>query len=70
MGGVLEKARDYKVKEASKCPNGLRYGIVSMQGWRYEMEDAHSSVIQLDDDVFKGILHHHFYVVLLGHTKI
>lgn len=55
MGGVLEKARDYKVKEASQVVNGHRHGIVSMQGWRYEMEDAHSSVTQLDNDTFKGI---------------
>jgi serine/threonine protein phosphatase PrpC len=28
---------------------GLRYGLSSMQGWRIEMEDAHSAVIGIPD---------------------
>jgi len=28
---------------------GLRYGLSSMQGWRIEMEDAHSAVLGIPD---------------------
>ena len=48
MGAFLEKPKTEKYNE-SKTGAGLRYGLSSMQGWRLEMEDAHSAVIGLPD---------------------
>jgi len=44
MGAFLEKPKTEKYNESSGGA-GLRYGLSSMQGWRIEMEDAHSAVI-------------------------
>ena len=44
MGAFLDKPKTEKHNE-SGSGNGVRYGISSMQGWRVEMEDAHSAVI-------------------------
>lgn len=44
MGAFLDKPKTEKYNE-SKIGAGLRYGLSSMQGWRIEMEDAHSAVI-------------------------
>ena len=48
MGAFLEKPKTEKYNE-SKSGAGLRYGLSSMQGWRLEMEDAHSAVIGIPD---------------------
>ena len=48
MGAFLDKPKTEKYNE-SKSGGGLRYGLASMQGWRVEMEDAHSAVIGLPD---------------------
>lgn len=48
MGAFLEKPKTEKYNE-SKSGAGLRYGLSSMQGWRLEMEDAHSAVIGVPD---------------------
>jgi len=48
MGAFLEKPKTEKYNE-SKSGAGLRYGLSSMQGWRIEMEDAHTAVIGLPD---------------------
>lgn len=53
MGGFLDKPKTEKSSEAGQG-NGLKYGVVSMQGWRVEMEDSHSAVTQVND-TFKGI---------------
>ncbi|XP_050300616.1 protein phosphatase 1A [Anthonomus grandis grandis] len=42
MGAFLDKPKTDKFQEAGEG-NGLRYGVASMQGWRVEMEDAHSA---------------------------
>ncbi|XP_016968862.1 protein phosphatase 1B [Drosophila rhopaloa] len=48
MGGFLEKPETGKqVSEGDG--NGLRYCVSSMQGWRLEMEDAHSAVCRLKE---------------------
>jgi len=52
MGGFLDKPKTEKSQECNEG-NGLKYGVVSMQGWRVEMEDSHSAVIGLPGD-FKG----------------
>lgn len=46
MGAFLEKPKTEKFNEAG-MGNGIRYGLASMQGWRMEMEDAHSAVTGL-----------------------
>lgn len=52
MGGFLDKPKTEKTVDSGQG-NGLRFGVVSMQGWRVEMEDSHSAVTALDDN-FKG----------------
>ena len=54
MGGFLDKP---KIEKSHECGegNGVKYGVVSMQGWRVEMEDAHSAVTSLPDE-FSGKL--------------
>lgn len=46
MGGFLDKPKTEKAQEHGHG-NGLKYGVVSMQGWRVEMEDAHSAITGL-----------------------
>lgn len=46
MGAFLDKPKTDKVTDKGSG-NGLRYGVSSMQGWRVEMEDAHSAMIGL-----------------------
>lgn len=53
MGGFLDKP---KTEKSQLCGNGngVNYGVVSMQGWRVEMEDSHSAVIGLSEEL-KGM---------------
>ena len=44
MGAFLDKPKTEKQTDGG-TGNGLRYGLSSMQGWRVEMEDAHSAII-------------------------
>ena len=46
MGAFLDKPKMEK-HNAQGQGDGLRYGLSSMQGWRVEMEDAHTAVIRL-----------------------
>jgi protein phosphatase 1B len=48
MGAFLDKPKTEKYNE-SQSGAGLRYGLSSMQGWRIEMEDAHSALIGIPD---------------------
>jgi len=48
MGAFLDKPKTEKYNE-SKVGGGLKYGLSSMQGWRIEMEDAHSAIIGIPD---------------------
>jgi len=48
MGAFLDKPKTEKYNESS-VGGGLKYGLSSMQGWRIEMEDAHSAVIGIPD---------------------
>ena len=48
MGAFLDKPKTEKYNE-SKTGAGLRYGLSSMQGWRIEMEDAHSAIIGIPE---------------------
>lgn len=48
MGAFLDKPKTEKYNE-SRVGGGLKYGLSSMQGWRIEMEDAHSAIIGIPD---------------------
>lgn len=48
MGQFLEKPKTEKHNASGKGQD-LRYGLGSMQGWRVDMEDAHATVLQLDE---------------------
>ncbi|CAD5122054.1 DgyrCDS10506 [Dimorphilus gyrociliatus] len=48
MGAFLDKPKTEK-HNSEDSGNNIRYGIGSMQGWRVEMEDAHSAKIGLDN---------------------
>lgn len=56
MGGFLDKPKTEKA-HATGQGNGLKFAVVSMQGWRVEMEDSHSAVTGLPGD-FKGCFQH------------
>ncbi|BFZ12061.1 hypothetical protein BsWGS_15100 [Bradybaena similaris] len=46
MGAFLDKPKTEKHNEGG-VGNKLRYGLSSMQGWRVEMEDAHTAVVSI-----------------------
>ena len=46
MGAFLDKPKTEKHNSRGEG-NNLRYGLSSMQGWRVEMEDAHTAVLGL-----------------------
>ena len=62
MGAFLDKPKTEK-QTKSGSGNGLRYGLASMQGWRIEMEDAHTDMAALNQDLqewsFFGIFDGH-----------
>lgn len=63
MGAFLDKPKIEK-ESSSGQGNNLCYGVSSMQGWRVEMEDAHSTVIGLP-----GVLSEwSFFAVFDGHA--
>ncbi|CAJ0940428.1 unnamed protein product [Ranitomeya imitator] len=63
MGAFLDKPKMEK-HNAQGHGNGLRYGLSSMQGWRVEMEDAHTAVIGLPN----GLDGWSFFAVYDGHA--
>lgn len=50
MGAYLAKPKTEK-QTKSGAGNGLRYGLAAMQGWRVEMEDAHTDLIGLSEEL-------------------
>lgn len=62
MGAFLDKPKTEKETSRGEG-NGLRFGVASMQGWRVEMEDAHTAKIglteQLQDWSFFGVFDGH-----------
>jgi serine/threonine protein phosphatase PrpC len=64
MGAFLDKPKTDKTNESGKG-NDLKYGLAAMQGWRIEMEDAHSSFIGLP---MPGLEQWSFFAVFDGHA--
>ncbi|XP_048393884.1 protein phosphatase 1A isoform X1 [Stegostoma tigrinum] len=63
MGAFLDKPKMEK-HNACGAGNDLHYGLSSMQGWRIEMEDAHTAVIGLPH----GLEAWSFFAVYDGHA--
>lgn len=63
MGAFLDKPKTEK-HSAHGEGNALRYGLSSMQGWRVEMEDAHTAVVGLPH----GLADWSFFAVYDGHA--
>ncbi|XP_062406121.1 protein phosphatase, Mg2+/Mn2+ dependent, 1Ab [Sardina pilchardus] len=63
MGAFLDKPKMEKHNTHGEG-NGLRYALSSMQGWRVEMEDAHTAVIGLPN----GLAPWSFFAVYDGHA--
>ena len=63
MGSFLDKPKTEKTNDHGHG-NELRYGLAAMQGWRVEMEDAHSSVTGLP----AGLDGWSFFAVFDGHA--
>lgn len=64
MGAFLDKPKTEKYNAHGEG-NGLRYGLSSMQGWRVEMEDAHTAVLGLPAP---GMTDWSFFAVYDGHA--
>ncbi|XP_036026551.1 protein phosphatase 1B isoform X2 [Onychomys torridus] len=63
MGAFLDKPKTEK-HNAHGAGNGLRYGLSSMQGWRVEMEDAHTAVVGIPH----GLENWSYFAVYDGHA--
>uniref|UniRef100_H3AW71 Protein phosphatase 1B n=1 Tax=Latimeria chalumnae TaxID=7897 RepID=H3AW71_LATCH len=63
MGAFLDKPKTEK-HNAHGAGNGLLYGLSSMQGWRVEMEDAHTAVVGIPH----GLENWSFFAVYDGHA--
>ncbi|AWP17924.1 hypothetical protein SMAX5B_017255 [Scophthalmus maximus] len=63
MGAFLDKPKTEK-HSAHGEGNGLLYGLSSMQGWRVEMEDAHTAAVGLPH----GLTDWSFFAVYDGHA--
>ncbi|XP_029106357.1 protein phosphatase 1bb isoform X2 [Scleropages formosus] len=63
MGAFLDKPKTDKHNVHGEG-NGLRFGLSSMQGWRVEMEDAHTAVLSLP----QGLENWSFFAVYDGHA--
>jgi len=64
MGAFLDKPKTEKHNEDGEG-NGLKYGLSSMQGWRVEMEDAHTALLSLSSI---GLKDWSFFAVFDGHA--
>ncbi|XP_059373718.1 protein phosphatase 1B isoform X2 [Carassius carassius] len=63
MGAFLDKPKTEKYN-AHGNGNGLRFALSSMQGWRVEMEDAHTAAVGLPH----GLEDWSFFAVYDGHA--
>ncbi|GJQ76399.1 hypothetical protein Trydic_g2115 [Trypoxylus dichotomus] len=65
MGAFLEKPKTNKYLEQGEG-NGLQFGVASMQGWRAEMEDAHTARSNLDG----ALKDWSYFAVFDGHAGV
>jgi len=63
MGAFLAKPKTEKNTDKGEG-NGIRYGLCSMQGWRVDMEDAHTTVVSLSPELKNWS----FFAVFDGHA--
>lgn len=63
MGSFLDKPKTEKHNETGSG-NGLRFALSCMQGWRVEMEDAHSALVSLPGNLNDWS----FFAVYDGHA--
>lgn len=65
MGAFLDKPKTEKINECGVGANGaLHYGLAAMQGWRIEMEDAHTAKTSLPPPLTDWS----FFAVFDGHA--
>ncbi|CAF2439625.1 unnamed protein product [Rotaria sp. Silwood2] len=64
MGQFLDKPKTEKHNSRGKNDD-IRYGLGSMQGWRVDMEDAHATILKLDDNYWS---HWSYFGVFDGHA--
>jgi len=64
MGQFLEKPKVEKHNDRGKNDD-IRYGLGSMQGWRVDMEDAHATILKLDDQRWS---HWSYFGIFDGHA--
>jgi serine/threonine protein phosphatase PrpC len=66
MGNLLGSPNTEKETHTGRTPDGMPFGVSSMQGWRVHMEDAHVTEIQLQaaGTTLKG---HALFGVFDGH---
>lgn len=62
MGTYLARPVRHKEREDGDGPRGLRFGAVSMQGWRIAQEDAHLALPRFDEQLNLGL-----FAVFDGH---
>uniref|UniRef100_UPI00398EC959 protein phosphatase 1B-like n=1 Tax=Pristiophorus japonicus TaxID=55135 RepID=UPI00398EC959 len=63
MGAFLDRPKTEKQNDHGEG-NGIRYGLCSMQGWRVEMEDAHTAMPELHDKLKNWS----FFAIYDGHA--
>lgn len=63
MGSFLEKPKVEKHSESGRTTSGIRFALSSMQGWRVEMEDAHTALCSV-----QGFPTWSFFGVYDGHA--
>lgn len=63
MGAFLAKPKTEKNTDIGEG-NGIKYGLCSMQGWRVDMEDAHTTAVSLGDNLKSWS----FFAVFDGHA--
>ena len=63
MGAFLDKPKVDK-HVISGAGNGVKYAVSSMQGWRVDMEDAHSALVELPGNLKEWL----YFAVFDGHA--
>ena len=70
MGNLLGSPATDKETHVGRTPEGLEFGVSSMQGWRVHMEDAHicePKIYAMEGDVKIELSGHSLFAVFDGH---